>query len=67
MVFDQARADAVGLVADHNLDLEEARDYMDDLIAGIAELRRQLTVALEVRDAAIAARDDAVRERDEAH
>ena len=67
MVFDQARADAVGLVADHNLDLEEARDYMDDLIASIAELRRQLTVALQARDAAIAARDDAVRERDEAH
>ena len=46
--------------------MEEAADFMDDLIASIAELRRQLTVALQVRDAAIAARDDALRERDQA-
>ena len=52
---------------------EQYAGVMDDLIKECtnledknADLRRQLAVALQVRDAAIAARDQARRERDEA-
>ena len=53
---------------------EQYAGVMDDLIADCtrledknADLQRQLAVALQVRNAAIVARDQARRERDEAH
>ena len=52
---------------------EQYAGVMDDLIGdctrlenNIADLEHELSVALQVRDAAIAGRDDARRERDEA-
>ena len=66
-----AQADTSMAIADSIT--EQYAGVMDDLIADCtrleeknADLQRQLAVALQVRDAAIAARDLARRERDEA-
>ena len=66
-----AQADTSMAIADSIT--EQYAGVMDDLIADCtrleeknADLQRQLAVALQVRDAAIAARDLARHERDEA-
>ena len=66
-----AQADTSMAIADSIT--EQYAGVMDDLIADCtrleeknADLQRQLAVALQVRNAAIVARDQARRERDEA-